>query len=412
MKVKNRFHALLTITAIAALTACTTMPKPDSSAALSLNTLCLSCHGNKELVMKVGTETVPLYVDQAAYSAGKHGKAQCIACHTGMISTPPHNAKRTYGSWARFSAKDTDTRKTRNYYIVEGGACLACHKDARYAAFMKSEHATIKDLKFEADGKPRVEQKVTGTDGKEYVLNENFAGNEKDCERCHIRTNCGTCHWKTRIKQKQEGNVLDLWTKYDKASDAAKGAMTEYSMDWTVNIASHEFNGKAELTKSNDVCAACHIGYYQGDKSVAALGVQGNGIRRHPQVQEMQLSAKRGVHATMQLCTDCHAELHDLELKNTEQGARLGGKTQCINCHAEKALKTVHADVTCAACHDAELGVQRDAELKMVVPMAVKHKIMESWPSHNLTREVSCAKCHFVGNKVGATEQVTPGKIH
>lgn len=75
-------------------------------------------------------------------------------------------------------------------------------------------------------------------------------------------------------------------------------------------------------------------------------------------------------------------------------------------------MKKVHADVTCAACHDAEMGVQRDAEMKMVVPMAVKHLVMESWPSHNLTKEVNCNKCHVAGNKVGATEKVTPGKIH
>lgn len=376
----------------------------------SASAQCLTCHGNKGLAMNVGTESVPLYVDSVTYEQSKHGQVECTACHTGMNPMPPHNAKRTYGSWARFSAKDTDVTKTRNYYVVDGNACLTCHKDARYAAFMQSEHATIKDLKFEADGKPRVEVKVKGTDGKEYAVDENFVAN--DCERCHVNTNCATCHWKTQIKQKQAGNVLDLWTKYDAASDTAKGAMTEYAMDWTFNVASHEFIGKAELTKSNDVCQACHIGYYQGDKSVPAIGVVGAGIRRHPQVQELLLSAQRGVHATKQLCTDCHTELHDMVLKNTEHGAREGGKTQCVNCHADKALKTVHTDVTCTACHDAELNVQRDAELKMVVAMAVKHSLTESWPSHNLTKEVKCEKCHVAGNKVGATEKVTPGKIH
>lgn len=410
MKTKVMFFTLLLT---AALSACTIMPKPDSTAAIpSSNALCFTCHANKDLAMKVGSESVPLYVDQVAYAAGKHGKAECMSCHTGMNLAPPHNARRTYGSWARFSAKNTDTTKTRNYYLVDGGACLACHKDARYSAFMKSEHATIKDLKFEANGKPRVEQKVKGSDGKEYVLNETFVGNENDCERCHISTNCGTCHWKTKITQKQAGNVIDLWTKYDKESDAAKGAMTEYSMDWTVNIASHEFNGKAALTKSNDVCTACHIGYYQGDKSVAALDIKGMGIRRHPQVQEVQLSAKRGVHKTLQLCTDCHTELHDVMLQNTEHGGRLGGKTQCINCHSDKVQKGVHADVTCAACHDAELAVQRDADMKKVVPMAIKHKMTETWPSHNLTTDVSCEKCHFAGNRIGSTEKVKAGKIH
>ncbi len=90
---------------------------------------------------------------------------------------------------------------------------------------MNSEHATIKDMKFVADGKPRVERRVKGTDGKVYVLDETFAGNEADCARCHINTNCGTCHWKTQIKQKKAGNVIDLWNKFDKESDAAKGRL-------------------------------------------------------------------------------------------------------------------------------------------------------------------------------------------
>jgi hypothetical protein len=75
-------------------------------------------------------------------------------------------------------------------------------------------------------------------------------------------------------------------------------------------------------------------------------------------------------------------------------------------------MKKVHADVSCTACHDAEMGVQRDAEMKMIVPMAVKHLLMESWPSHNLTQKVNCNKCHFPGNKIGASQKVTPAKIH
>ncbi|OGO40196.1 MAG: hypothetical protein A2Z03_01195 [Chloroflexi bacterium RBG_16_56_8] len=386
-------------------------PAPTSSIQV-LNQECLSCHGsNKDMVMTVDKETVPIYVDAAAYAKGKHDQVGCVACHTNLKPTPPHNAKRTYGSWARFSVKSTDVTKTRNFYTVDGSACVKCHSDAKYAAFFKSEHATIKDLKMTADGKPRVEIKKTGTDGKEYILDENYAAD--DCQRCHIATNCATCHWKTTIKQKQSGSVLDLWTKFDKDSDTAKGAMTEYGMDWTVNVASHEFVGAAVLTKSNDVCQACHIGYYQGDKSIAALNIAGIGVRRHPQVQELQASAKRGVHETQQICVNCHKDVHEMVLKNTEHGAREGGKTQCVNCHADKAMKgPAHKTVTCIGCHDAELTVQIDPGNKMVYPLALKHSLTESWPSHNLTKEVKCEKCHTAGNKVGASEKMTPAKIH
>ncbi|MBI5652921.1 MAG: hypothetical protein HZC40_21105 [Chloroflexi bacterium] len=370
---------------------------------------CLTCHGNKDLAMKVGDESVPLFVNATAFAAGKHAKVECTACHTGINPVPPHNAKRTYGSWSRFSVRDTDTTKTRNYYTVTTDGCLKCHADAKYQAFLKSEHSTYKDTKNVPDGKPRQEIKKIGTDGKEYIIDENFVAS--DCERCHMGNTCATCHWKTQIKQKQAGNVLDLWTKYDAASDTTKGNLTEYAMDWTVNVATHEFLNAKALTSSNEVCQACHIGYIQGDKSVAALGIFGIGVRRHPQAQELQLSAQRGVHETQQICANCHKDLHEMVFKNSEHGARLGGKTQCTNCHADKAMKTAtHKTVTCIGCHDAELTVQLDHG--MVYPLALKHNLTESWPSHNLVKEVKCEKCHVAGNKVSAPDKVTPAKIH
>ncbi len=386
----------------------TAVPAPPSPA-VSVNAPCLACHGNKDTAMKVGDETVPLFVDAVAFGGGKHGTVACTACHTGLNPTPPHNAKRTYGSWARFSVRDTDVTKTRNYYTVQADACLTCHKDAKYQAFSKSEHATIKDLKTTGAGTPRVEIKKVGTDGKEYLIDENFV--PSDCERCHIGNSCATCHWNTQVKQKQTGSVLALWTKYDKDSDTAKGAMTEYGMDWTVNVASHTFLNAKALTSSNQVCQACHIGYSQGDMSVPAIGITGIGIRRHPQIEELQLSAQRGVHKTQQFCTNCHKDIHETVLKNTEHGGRTGGATQCTNCHADKVVKgPAHQTVTCIGCHDAELTVQIDSG--KVVPMAVKHNLTESWPSHNLTKDVKCAKCHVPGNPVKASDKVTPTKIH
>ncbi len=382
----------------------------ETAATAPVGKQCLKCHGNKELSMKVGEETVPLYVDQVAYRQGKHGKTECLVCHMRMFAAPPHNAKRVYGSWARFSVKKTDVTKTRNFYSVPAEACLTCHKDKGMQAFSQSEHATIKDLKFTANGEPRVERKLKGTDGKEYIADENF--DAADCERCHINSNCAACHWKSQIEQKQTGSAIDLWTKYDKDSDTSKGAMTEFAMDWTMNVAAHEFVGKAELTKSNNLCSACHTGYYQGDKSIAAIGISGMGVRRHPQSEELQLSIQRGVHKTKQFCTDCHKDLHSVKLKNTEQGGRLKGKTQCINCHAKKVPKDSHADVTCIACHAVDTSVTRDEGAWKVVASVIKHKVQENWPSHNLAKKAQCAKCHVAGNKIGAPESVKARKIH
>jgi|GEM_PF-3449472 len=372
------------------------------------NGSCITCHGNTALSMDVGTEKVPLHVDAAAYAANEHALVRCGECHTDMSPAPPHDATRIYGSWARFSAKDTDTTKSRNFYSVTANACVKCHTDARYKAFPQSEHGTIKDMKYNWDGSPRVEVKVTGSDGLEYATNENY--DAKDCERCHIDRNCGTCHWKTEVTQKVTGDVLELWDQYDATADGTKGSQTEYAMDWTVNVASHDFVGSAELTSSNKVCSSCHVGYYQGDKSVPALDLYGMGIRRHPQTQELMLSGQRGVHETKQFCTDCHTNLHEMVYQNTEEGARVGQGPECEDCHADRVTAT-HKDVACTACHDAELPVYRDSAGE-VQPYALKHKVQESWPSHNLTKAVLCSKCHYADNPLGVSPSVTPFAIH
>lgn len=407
---------------------------PAKTVAVGVTCLTSDCHGNKDLAMTVdttvgttvSTEKVPLYVDIATYGKTKHGTVECTSCHTGMVfphQTGANASLRTYGSWARFSAKNTDVTKTRNFYTVPATACLACHKDARYVAFAASEHGTIKDMKFNANGTPRVVVPVTGTDGVVVKTNEDFIAN--DCERCHIGNNCGTCHFKTNIIQKEVGSILDYWTNYGQtavapdtiSAETHKGNRSEWGMDRTFNIASHNFLGKADLQSSNNVCTACHTGYYQGDKSKPAIGTAGIGIRRHPQAQELELTVKRGMHASKKFCTDCHTELHSMALANTEAGGRLNGKAQCINCHigyptahSSTAFPGLHADVTCIACHDAELslfpggkGLMRDAgNGNKVVVKALKHDVEENWPSHNLAKAVTCRKCHVTGNSIGA----------
>lgn len=374
-----------------------------------------ACHGSTSLKMQVGDETVPLNVDIVAYSKTKHGKVECLKCHTGMKPTPPHSVSRTYGSWSLFSVADPDVTKTRNYYVVPGTACLKCHTKKSFKAFSKSDHATDKDRQTLFDGSPRVEVQVQGTDGEMYPVNETY--NETECGSCHINNNCATCHWKSKITQQQPGSATSLWMSYDDASAATKTSMTEKSMDWTENIVSHDFLGKAKLTKSNEVCSACHSGFYDDAQSgsVSALGIEGRVIEGHPQVEELLLSAERGVHTTKKFCTDCHKEIHKLFATQTASNGWTGGKTQCINCHADKKLTGTHADVACIGCHDAELDVMRDKTTNMVVPETVDVNLEKSWPSHNLIKgqDIKCIKCHVDGNKVGAdTIDHQGGKVH
>jgi hypothetical protein len=384
---------------------------------------CLICHGIPNLTMNVytaagTTEIVPLYVNIDAYRATKHGNVECIACHVGMNLTPPHFPPRVYGSWGPFSADDPNVdpsgTKTRNYFVVPAQACLNCHTDSRYQAFLNSDHATDKDRATLFDGSPRVATFVT-VNGTEYQINETY--NAFDCGSCHVNNNCAVCHWKSQVVQQAPGSPTDnLWTQYDSASSDTKAAMTNRWLDWTVNIASHAFNNKTDLTTSNEVCGACHSGFYDAPDSgdVADLKITGRVIEGHPQLEEMILSNKRGIHTTKPLCTDCHLEVHGLFAPQSASNGWYNGKTQCINCHPDKGLTGTHADVTCIGCHDAELTPMRDITTGMVVPETVDVNLEKSWPSHNLIKgqDIQCSKCHFAGNTIGAPKSVTIGPIH
>lgn len=364
------------------------------------NDVCLGCHSNTALTMTVGTETVPLYVDQAAFAAGPHKAAECVACHTDVTSpTPPHGVTRNYGGWARFSVKDDAAGASRNYTTAASAACAKCHTDASYQAFAQSDHSTLKDMRTNAAGEPRHEIKVTGSDGKEYATDENWATN--DCQRCHVT--CATCHWKSTITQAATGKIFDLWTDYSKDADAKKGKLSEFAMDWTVNVANHEFRTAKDLAGNNDVCHACHTGYYQGDKTVAAINVVGDGIRRHPQAEEMLLTNERGIHKTVAGCTDCHKQVHTVS-----EGA--AGMPQCTDCHTDKAMSAPHNNVTCVGCHADDLS--RGVVEGKVTSIAVKHSLVEAWPSHNLVKQPECKTCHVEGNLVGAPVTIQAASIH
>lgn len=373
---------------------------PTVVLAQSSNDACLACHGNTALSMAVGKEAVPLYVDKAAFAAGPHKTLECVACHTDVKNiTPPHGVTRTYGGWARFSAKDDAIGASRNFTTAASEACLTCHNDPTYQAFAKSDHYTSNDMRFNHAGEPRHEIKVTGSDGKEYVTDENWATN--DCQRCHV--SCSTCHWKSTIIPAAKGNIFDLWTDYSADADAQKGKLSELALDWTVNIAKHEFQNIETLLGNNDLCHVCHTGYYQGDKSVAAINVIGDGVRRHPQVEEMALTTARGIHKTVDGCTDCHKQVH-----NVTEGAP--GMPQCTDCHTDKVVSAPHDKVTCLGCHDAELS--RGVIDGKVTSIAVKHNLVEAWPSHNLVKQPDCKACHFEGNLVKAPVAVKTASIH
>ncbi len=427
-----------------------------------VGTACFQCHGNAATApqMKVYYQdsttfanfstTVNLFVDPVQYAASTHGGVECIKCHTEMNPVPPHNAPRAYGGWGAIwplndrttntnlstapGTTDADVNHTLNYNVVPAAACLSCHGDQTLMAYFNSKHANDNDRAFLPSasgpwsGGPRVATFPFGPNGPQ--VNETY--NAVDCQLCHIGSNCGTCHFKSPIGQQIAGDAWKSWNTYTDNTVPPGSSIGNYDtklgqinrwIDWTQNIASHNFNRAADLKSSNDVCSACHSGFsdgpHSGDNSYTTVfSVTGTAYDGHSENDEVALTVARGIHTTKSHCADCHLDTHTT---NIPQTLSMGwdttkSQTKCINCHADKAFATgsLHADVDCSACHDgnsfsAPVGtpevpenlVERDLTSLMIVPYHVDVNIQKAFTSHNLVHgsDIDCAvKCHFLNN--------------
>ncbi|MBI1937883.1 MAG: T9SS type A sorting domain-containing protein [Ignavibacteriales bacterium] len=386
------------------------------------NNQCFQCHSNvslkKDVTVSGGTETIPLYVDSTLFKTNLHKNLKCVDCHTDITTTNlythasggTNGLQKYYGSWARFSKSDTtlnadNSPRTRNYYTAASKSCAnsTCHNS--HSGFENSNHSMITRLKS-----ARV-HKINGED-----VGENY---DKGCSRCH--TTCGTCHFKTNLVQKYQGNLLDIWGNLHAEGEGNypnAGAMSEWAMDWTTNVASHEFITGEQLKSSNDVCRSCHVGYYRPpvlgfitDKEPYTKAKATN-IKRHPQYYEQSQSSAHG----NLYCGNCHSNVHSYPGREYDWQAE--GDVKCQSCHVLTNHYAQHTTVDCISCHATGFGrsqglgddvhdVFRALSNNRVRPLAVKYNEGLSWYPHNIekpnTATLCAAKCHYSGNLLGAT---------
>lgn len=377
---------------------------------------CYICHSNptiqKTVTVSGGTEIIPLYVDSLQYNNGLHHSLECIACHTDINSSNLYNHSLTkyYGSWARFSKSDTTLNndgspRTRNYYTIAAMSCnkSGCH--ASKAAFDSSNHHKIWRLKT---------ARVRTVNGES--VGENY---DKSCGRCHAT--CSTCHFKAQYIQKYSGDLTSIWDSlhtYGEGSFPNAGAMSEWAMDWTTNVASHSFWTSNNLKANNDVCRSCHVGYYRPPVAGFIMETppyskaKATNIKRHPQFYESAMSSK---HQTLK-CANCHSDVHSYPGRKYDW--QLEGDVKCQTCHNMTNHYAQHTTVDCISCHATGFGrskglgadihdVFRWTENNRVRPLAVKYNEGLSWYPHNIEKpnnSTSCsAKCHYNGNLIGAT---------
>jgi len=446
------------------------------------NVSCLSanCHGNSELVKTIQvdattTESVPLYVDGTQFATTVHGALECVNCHTDIDPSGLHGpVNKTYGGWSRFSKSQAVESigagaelKTRNYYSTAvANSCATCH--TQYSNFKNSAHATIfKNRAAHIDAELTTIASSTLGENTPYVIGEDYAvGN---CNRCHAA--CQTCHFKSVITAKNADSVDNYWDEIqatDKYTPVSSGtptsvpdSMSEYQMDWTKNVAKHEFRTKAYFaTDSEGVCKACHVGFNRPAKNAYYWTDKLNGlwakvkavfVKRHPQAMELAISGSTTLspltggtntaHSAM-TCAGCHGtasgktgNVHNLP--GVEYDWRTQGDIQCVDCHGTyvhiNSSVAMHLDaagtkVACIGCHT--FGLARNFELassgtssshdvfidpvtQEVRPVVYKNGHAIAWYSHNWQTlnpgsgrtdpAGDCAKkCHYNGNLVGA----------
>lgn len=390
------------------------------------NSTCIAkaCHGNqnlkKDIIVTGGaTESIPLYVDSAEFVQSKHLAILCTDCHSDIVMSGSTHGKsvKVYGGWARFSQKSgtkalATTDSTRNYGTAASTACDKCHADQHNA---NAAHIKIPRLKGAS---------VRNFGG--HNVGENYE--DDNCGRCHAT--CSTCHFESDITPKSASNADLLqqsnWDGVQTAGDNYNGVnwsdYTEWRMDWTANVRSHNFRNKAVLEASNDVCRSCHIGYYRP----AQLGysyqnnvldsMYATGIKRHPQFQELVLGS---VHQNT-TCVTCHgASLH--QQVSIEEGP------ECIDCHAGKDANHPSPDhmnlaggikIKCIACHTKHRASDFNGTgqnnwinpeftaYPLIGPVTIKYSELLNWYPHYMSKTVDCSKlCHFAGNRIGAHVQ-------
>lgn len=382
---------------------------------------CYVCHSNttfsKTITLTSGaTETVPLYIDSTKYNVSLHRNLLCVQCHTDITQanlyshSGTNSLQKTYGGWARFSAKNdtiiAGSERTRNYYTA---AAMSCNKNgchAQHTAFDSSTHHVTW----------RQRQAHVHTVNGESV-GEAYANN--DCNRCH--TSCATCHFKTNRVQKISGDVLAIWDSLqlfgDTGSLSRSGGLTEYAMDWTVNVESHTFYTGDSLRATNSICQSCHLGYYKPpmngflSEDPPYPKAWGTNIRRHPQTQELKL----GQAHSSKTCAQCHSNVHTYP--GREHNWQNEGDVKCQTCHTMTNHYPQHSTVDCISCHftgfDRSKGqnahdVWRWPEASnRVRPLVMKYNEAINWYPHNIVKpdaNTACAsKCHYKDNLIGAS---------
>jgi hypothetical protein len=161
--------------------------------------------------------------------------------------------------------------------------------------------------------------------------------------------------------------------------------------------------------------------------------------------RQPNLNSNEGITTSILLCMDCHGKKEidkkvdgksvSLYIDERAYGKTVHRRTACVLCHqgiatsphrtsmiecaschgyhGEGPAHDPHRSVNCEACHDESKDVMKDPKTGRIVLMMVKEGVPLKMTSHRLTdfsHPKACEKCHFTGNKLGASIRALPAK--
>ena len=151
-------------------------------------------------------------------------------------------------------------------------------------------------------------------------------------------------------------------------------------------------------------CDICHIPI--GDSYSTSLAYWDQFSRTYVAVQD-----------TNELCAKCHEGQHGFEVVEEQEASPVHQGWECTRCHGAHGEPSActdchdpmsgpgsfeharHPSVNCTACHDrGGLSIWQESDpgsdfFNTFMTRRFAHTLT-SWPSHNLSLEVSCVKCH------------------